>query len=181
MSELMNTQNSERCFRWQLLTSVSALALFASVNTHAAKAADEDADRPAVWIELGSQMEHVTGQGDPFTPGFLAANPASPVLQPVSPVQVQNPLPFSFAADGKISFQPEGSNWVFSAAVNYGRSSNFKHVDRQTNGVHHAYVNGDPVKDITVLQNRANLDVIMKDVKFVECQLTPGKVAARAA
>jgi imidazolonepropionase-like amidohydrolase len=42
-------------------------------------------------------------------------------------------------------------------------------------------VNGDPVKDITVLQNRANLDVVMKAGKFVECQLTPAKIAARAA
>src|SRR5579863_5249074 len=42
-------------------------------------------------------------------------------------------------------------------------------------------VNGDPVKDIAVLQNRANLDVVMKGGKFVECQLTPGKAAARAA
>jgi imidazolonepropionase-like amidohydrolase len=42
-------------------------------------------------------------------------------------------------------------------------------------------VNGDPVKDIAVLQDRANLDVVMKGGKFIECQLTPGKSAARAA
>jgi imidazolonepropionase-like amidohydrolase len=42
-------------------------------------------------------------------------------------------------------------------------------------------VNGDPVKDITLLQNRANLDVVMKDGSFVECKLVPGKAAAKAA
>jgi imidazolonepropionase-like amidohydrolase len=42
-------------------------------------------------------------------------------------------------------------------------------------------INGDPVKDITVLQNRDNLDVVMKDGKFVECKLTPGKTVAKAA
>jgi imidazolonepropionase-like amidohydrolase len=42
-------------------------------------------------------------------------------------------------------------------------------------------VNGDPVKDITVLQDRANLDVVMKGGKFIECQLTPGKAVAKAA
>ena len=42
-------------------------------------------------------------------------------------------------------------------------------------------VNGDPVKDITVLQDRTNLDVIMKAGKFVECQLTPGKAIAKSA
>jgi imidazolonepropionase-like amidohydrolase len=42
-------------------------------------------------------------------------------------------------------------------------------------------VNGDPSTDITVLQDRANLHVIMKDGKFVECQLTPSKAIAKAA
>jgi imidazolonepropionase-like amidohydrolase len=42
-------------------------------------------------------------------------------------------------------------------------------------------VNGDPIKDITVLQDRANLDVVMKDGSFVECKLVPGKAAAKAA
>jgi imidazolonepropionase-like amidohydrolase len=42
-------------------------------------------------------------------------------------------------------------------------------------------INGDPVRDITVLQNRDNLDVVMKDGTFVECKLTPAKSAAKAA
>ena len=42
-------------------------------------------------------------------------------------------------------------------------------------------VDGDPVADITVLQERGNLDVIMKDGQFVECRLTPGKLSAKAA
>jgi imidazolonepropionase-like amidohydrolase len=42
-------------------------------------------------------------------------------------------------------------------------------------------VNGDPAEDITVLQNRANLDVVMKGGRFVECQLAASKATARAA
>ena len=42
-------------------------------------------------------------------------------------------------------------------------------------------VNGDPVADIKVLQDRAKLNVIMKGGKFVECQLMPSKAAAKAA
>jgi imidazolonepropionase-like amidohydrolase len=42
-------------------------------------------------------------------------------------------------------------------------------------------INGDPVRDIAVLQNRDNLDVVMKDGTFVECKLVPGKAAAKAA
>jgi iron complex outermembrane receptor protein len=142
MSELMNTQNTKRGFRGHLLVTVSALAFFISVDTQNTKAADQDGDQPTVWIELGGELVHTTGQGDNFPIGFLAANPNSVVLKPVSPFQAENPLPFSFAEQGKISFQPEGSDWVFSGAANYGRSSNFKHVDYQTNGVHKGYVSG---------------------------------------
>jgi imidazolonepropionase-like amidohydrolase len=42
-------------------------------------------------------------------------------------------------------------------------------------------INGDPIKDITVLQDRANLDVVMKDGGFVDCKLVPGRPAAKAA
>jgi imidazolonepropionase-like amidohydrolase len=42
-------------------------------------------------------------------------------------------------------------------------------------------VNGDPSEDITVLQDRANLKVIMKGGKFVECQISPSTAAAKAA
>ncbi len=133
MSELKTTQNTDRGFRRQLLTTVCALALLTSVSARDVKAADSDADRPTVWIELGGQLVHVSGQGDNFPVGFLAQNPNSPVLKPVSPLQAQNPPPFSFGGEGKVSFQPESSDWIFSAAVNYGRSSNFKHVDHQTN------------------------------------------------
>ena len=42
-------------------------------------------------------------------------------------------------------------------------------------------VNGDPSADITLLQNRANLHVVMKGGNFVECHLTPSKAIAKAA
>lgn len=42
-------------------------------------------------------------------------------------------------------------------------------------------VNGNPAKDITVLQDRANLDVIMKGGQFVECHLTPSKAHTQKA
>lgn len=42
-------------------------------------------------------------------------------------------------------------------------------------------VDGDPTADITIMQDRANLNVIMKGGQFVECSLTPSKVTAKAA
>ncbi len=42
-------------------------------------------------------------------------------------------------------------------------------------------IDGDPTADITILQDRANLKVVMKGGQFVECDLTPSKVTAKAA
>ncbi|HEV2561546.1 MAG TPA: hypothetical protein VGT78_05340 [Rhizomicrobium sp.] len=96
----------------------------------------EDADRPLLWIELGGQMENVSGQGEIFAPPFLAANPNSPVLGPVTPLQAQKPPKFGFGEEGKISFQPEDSDWIFSAAIRYGKSSNAREVQHQTSRPH---------------------------------------------
>ena len=42
-------------------------------------------------------------------------------------------------------------------------------------------VDGNPAKDITVLQDRGNLDVIMKGGDMFECKLSPSKVQLKAA
>ena len=134
MSELMNERSGKNQSRWQWLATTSAAALIASLHgSYSFEVADQDADRPTVWIELGGQLEHVSGQGNSFPVGFVSAFSDSVVLRPATPVQAQKPIPFSFAEQGKISLEPEDSNWVFSAAVNYGRSSNFRQVDQQTN------------------------------------------------
>ena len=104
MSELINTRDNRATIRWKLLTSASALALTAAVSTVTVARA-EDADRPLIWIELGGQMEHVGGQGAVFSPAFLAANPNSPVLGSVTPLQAQQPSTFSFGEEAKISYR----------------------------------------------------------------------------
>jgi iron complex outermembrane receptor protein len=171
MSELMNTQNTERGFRWHLLTSVSALALLASVTMRDAKAADDDADRPTVWIELGGEMDHITGQGNAYSPAFLTNYFSSSILQQrLTPVEAQNPPPFSFGGEGKITFQPENSDWVFSAAVRYGRSNNTRHVNHQTTKVHYnKYKSGVPIAS-----QIANGNVFTQE-KFVDSHISHGE------
>jgi hypothetical protein len=142
MSDLINKPNLARDFQLRLLTTVSVLALLTSITMRSAKAADEDTDRPAVWIELGGQFDHVGGQGEPFAPDFLNAYSNSSVLQKITPLQAQNPPPLSFAENGGISFQPEDGDWVFAVSVNFGRSSNFKHVDHQTGRIFDEELNG---------------------------------------
>jgi len=134
MSELINIRDNRATIRWKLLSGVSALALVASTyGASEAFAADSDTDHPLIWIELGGLMDKVSGQGRPFAPPFLAANPSSEVLwHGVSPLEAQKPSKFAFDEEGKLSFQPEDSYWQFSASVRFGRSGNIRHVHHQT-------------------------------------------------
>jgi iron complex outermembrane recepter protein len=135
MSELIKKNDNRATIRWKLLTGVSALALTAYVSS-AGVAKAEDADRPLVWVELGGQAEHVDGQGALFVPGFLAKYPNSAMLwKGTSPIQAQRPSYFSYGEEGKISFQPENSDWVFSAAIRYGRSGGFKEIQHETTNI----------------------------------------------
>jgi iron complex outermembrane recepter protein len=134
MSELIKANDNRATIRWKLLTGASALALVASAySASTAQAADSDADHPILWIELGGLMDKVGGEGEAFAPPFLAANPGSPELwNGVSPLQAQKPPKFAFDEEGKITFQPDNSDWSFSAGIRFGRSGNFRHVHHQT-------------------------------------------------
>ncbi len=74
MSELTNAQTCKRDFQRQLLSTVSALALLAIYGTTEAWA-DQDADRPTVWIELGGQFEQIGTDQKAFAPPFSAVEP----------------------------------------------------------------------------------------------------------
>ena len=117
MSELIQKNDNRATIRWKLLTGVSALALTAYVSSaNLAKA--EDADQPQIWIELGGQLSGLDDGQEAFSPAIMAARPSM-----FTPSQkYERPPLYSIDEDGKISFQPEDSNWIFSASVRYGRS-----------------------------------------------------------
>lgn len=124
MSELINTNDNRATIRWKLLTGASALALTASVISASA----EEADRPHVWIELGGQLERLDGQPQILTsPFFAQATPAS--IHPM--MDAQRPSQWSLGGEGKITLAPEGTNWIFSAAIRYGRSNSSRHLHYQ--------------------------------------------------
>src|SRR5580692_6537414 len=133
MSELINTNSGCRGgLRRQLLMTASCLALLGFVcGADRDHAADDDADRPTVWIELGGQLEQIDGSEERFTPPFLLTTPRSPV-QTISPTSVEKPPRFSNGAEGSISFEPAGTDWVLSASVRYGRANSNKHVHQQS-------------------------------------------------
>jgi len=129
MSELINTRTGNKSFRRQLLTTASGFALLSAICGQAeANASDREADRPTVWIDLGVQLEQMSGKQEPFAPPFAANFPSNFF----SPADIQKPLPHSFGGEGAVSFEPHGSDWVFSAAVRYGRSNATRQRHQQT-------------------------------------------------
>ena len=130
MSELNFKENSGQRFLRQLLTTASVLALMTSLaSTDKATASESSTGKPAVWIELGGQLERMDQQSNPFLPLFTT-NPiagASP-FDPVSPAEAQKSPGYALGGEGKISFEPRGSDWVFSIGVRYGRSNGNKHI-----------------------------------------------------
>jgi hypothetical protein len=62
----------------------------------------------------------------------MLLDPAPGSYSVVSPIEAQRPPRYAVGGEGKISFQPEGSSWIFSAAIRYDRSNNAKDVHFQT-------------------------------------------------
>jgi hypothetical protein len=127
MSELIENKGQNN-LQWQLLTTVSAAALLIAVSTPATA---QDTDRPTVWIELGGQLERLQGREDIYAAPFVLQNLDAP-LNSVSPTVAQRPPRHEFGGEGKLSFQPANSDWVFTAAVRYGRSNGKKTLHQQT-------------------------------------------------
>jgi len=128
MSELITATRASRNLRWRLLATVSALALTAN----AMPATAQDEDRPTVWIELGAQAERMPSVEERFAPAFALRQPR-PFFESVSPLSLERPPRYAVGGEGKLTFEPAGSNWVFVASVRYGRSNGKKHVHDQVN------------------------------------------------
>jgi iron complex outermembrane receptor protein len=127
MSELIQERHDRAAVRWKLLTGASALALTTYVSS-AAHA--EDNVQPQVWIELGGQLSRLEDGQETFSPTF-PNSPSRPSI--FSPSQkFERPPLYSIDEFGKISFQSDGSDWVFSASIRYGRSVSNRHVHQQT-------------------------------------------------
>lgn len=104
--------------RARLLATSSALALIASAwAADLALASDADA-KPPLWIELGWQFSAVHDSSN-FAAPFGSLIPQSGLTAPLDgPLN----LPRSNETYAKLSFQPDGSDWVFAASVRYGRA-----------------------------------------------------------
>jgi hypothetical protein len=141
MSELI-VRNNRVALHPELLLTVSAVALMASICV--SEAAEDDADRPTVWIEAGGQLERIDSAQSIFAPSFFAEAKPS-ILAPM--VDAQQPPAYGLATEGKISFEPEDSNWLFSAALRYGRANGGKHLHHEQSVVSATQVFASPLRN----------------------------------
>jgi hypothetical protein len=128
MSNSKNMRSAN--YRWKLLSSVSALTLLGSAYASGVAEAAQSDGRPPVWLELGWQFESVSGSPVPFMPPFT--DKFAQVGAPSADI-VQKVMAASYGAESGISFQPEGTNWVLSASIRYGRAHGHKQSGIQTN------------------------------------------------
>jgi len=138
MSELRNVAPGK--FRRQLLTSVSAFALLVSnCGTHAAYA--EDADRPIIWLDLGGAFDQMSRGETSWLPPNLTPPISNPPPEPFGRVPS-----VGYDLDAAISFQPDNSNWIYSASIRYGRAklgpkqNHDQTYVLKTEGISHKYV-----------------------------------------
>jgi hypothetical protein len=139
MSELIQRLDNRATIRWKLLTSVSAAALAMSAYAAGeAQAADNDTDRPLLWVELTGQLEQQTDVAGTLAPSFLNAFTV-PALNHA--LDVQKPRFYAVDGQAKVLFQPEDSSWVFSGAIQIGRSvaNRFRHHQTKNANVHYGF------------------------------------------
>lgn len=125
MSELITPKAHAR---WQLLTTVSTLALAITIATSQAR----DESRPTVWIELGGQLERLGTEQSPFLAPFMTKTPTPEPFTHASPIAAQRPPRYAIGGEGKISVTPQDSDWVLSAGVRYGRASSARNHQFQS-------------------------------------------------
>ncbi len=131
MSELIEKNVDRAAIRCLLLAGVSALALTTNMACETALAS-QDSDRPAVWIEIGGEMQQLQGMSNPFLAPFMDVTPTPAPYAGDPFIGTQRMPHISLAIDGALSFQPKGSDWTFSAGVRYGRSKARRHIHNQT-------------------------------------------------
>jgi hypothetical protein len=112
MNEVMQTGSHQAVRRGLLLTVSSAAVLILTGQAQA-----NNTDRPTIWIELGGGFDQISHGSMVWAPPNLT-----------DPITNASPEPFGktpgigYDFEGAVSIHPNGSDWIFSASVRYGRA-----------------------------------------------------------
>jgi iron complex outermembrane receptor protein len=132
MSEMTRLSGKVANLRATLLATGCGTALLATLcTTSPATASDGDADRPTVWVELGGEFTQLENGQEAYLPPFVLDSPRIPAITQ-SPFYTEKNAPMSWDGEAKISFEPSGTDWVFSARIRYGRNMANKSLDQRT-------------------------------------------------
>jgi hypothetical protein len=116
MMQSMQTQKYKGQLHRRLLATVSATALLACAATarqvHAA-----DSDHAMVWIEMGGAFDKMTADDTRWLPPNMTPALTNPPPGPFGSLPTTG-----YDADLKISLTPNNFDWIFSAAIRYGRA-----------------------------------------------------------
>jgi hypothetical protein len=131
MSELIQKSDNRATIRWKLLTGASALALCAYISAgDTAKA--EDASHPAISLEVDGQFSQQNNSVETYVPSFLLASP----FDAASHADLEKGPPTIWDKGAKITYQPDGSDWVLSLGIRYGKSARDEIVNNQAHASH---------------------------------------------
>jgi hypothetical protein len=111
MSDITAPQSAG--FKWQLLSTVSAMAMLAAVSVSPAQADPMSlGDGAHIWFDIGGQLTD------------YASNPTTVFNDPTTPGSAIFIGPSGgWDTDAKFSFEPAGSDLIFSAKLRYGRTN----------------------------------------------------------
>jgi hypothetical protein len=126
MNELLEKRIAQKNMRRSMMAGASATVL---LMTCGASAAAGDADRPTVWVELGANLNRVDGGTERFAPDFISQIDAHTFS---SPIDLQREPRYANGLEGKLTIQPEDSDWRVSFSLRYGRSNGAKQAHQQT-------------------------------------------------
>src|SRR6185437_10480674 len=165
MSELTNNYIRHDLHR-HLLGTVCAAALMISVSIVRAEAASTfltDSDKPSLWIELGGHVEQADGGQATWIPLF-ERNGTDGFIDGSEQANLQKKQRLQFGFDGKISFQPEGSDWSVAASFRYGRGQRAEKFHQSSGALYYAFrpfldTHARNVEDHAIIDFRVGKDV----------------------
>ena len=100
---------------------------------------DKDGKRPPLWIELGGNFAQLVDEWQHYRPSFESLIPGNLP----SPTGIEKSPAAGFDWEGKLSFQPEDSDWVLKAGVRYGRTGTNTRVHQSLPPSHYKkYITG---------------------------------------